>query len=476
MDAPVFGEGKSAKELKARRRNYTYALISEIRLLVRTISDSPTKRVSNLKLNCMLPVGMVSGETSAQEHDAPEIINAISYVEEHIDEQSGIASIGFLQLVRDALVAMTDPATGLTIAYTTLVAGEERSELAESRFTLAEMAYELLSKRAALHRRAATILTVVAILFTVFAAWEATKASLGKNLLQNLDLLQSQQAVISAEKLKLEFVLGKSAGDADLDITEDGPIPIWAVPLCDRYRVRASRTPDLRPDLNDLRFDASPAERELCGRDTILARNLEIARFNLKRYQEFWPGFAGGVIGVAGEVIGAPGRLMDHFGWFKRENPVAAPCTQEPKDDKQVAKSPKCNDLEFVVAPMLQVNTNYLLPITFGFLGSLLYVLLDHFTKLRANTLSPRDFPLMALRLIIGLVVAACVSLLLSSSASPGVIATGSASGVLGAGALASSLISTASGITFLAGFGAEAVVTLLQSLVTRVFTPPKQG
>ncbi len=94
--------------------------------------------------------------------------------------------------------------------------------------------------------------------------------------------------------------------------------------------------------------------------------------------------------------------------------------------------------------------------------------------KLRANTLSPRDFPLMALRLIIGLVVAACVSLLVSSSASPGAVAGGSTGGVPAAGALAASLISSASGITFLAGFGAEAVVTLLQNLVTRVFATPK--
>ncbi len=78
------------------------------------------------------------------------------------------------------------------------------------------------------------------------------------------------------------------------------------------------------------------------------------------------------------------------------------------------------------------------------------------------------------LRLIIGLVVAACVSLLVSSSASPGVMAAGSITGVPVAGALVASLISSASGVTFLAGFGAEAVVTLLQSLVTRVFAAPK--
>lgn len=216
MDIPSFTDNKSNKQLNVQRRNYTLALISETRLLVRTISNSPSKRVSNLKLSGKLPSecsGKDPSKTCARELNASEIIDEISYIEKHIDEQSGIASIGFLQLVRDALVSITEPATGLTIAYTTLVAGEQRSESAETRVALAKTAYELLPKRAALHRRAATILTFVAVFFTFFAAWEATKASLGKNLLQNLDLIQSSQAVISAEKLRLELILDKSSGD-----------------------------------------------------------------------------------------------------------------------------------------------------------------------------------------------------------------------------------------------------------------------
>ena len=62
----------------------------------------------------------------------------------------------------------------------------------------------MLSNRAVWHRRLAWTLTAVAILITLFAAWEATKAALGKHLLQNLDLLRAQQAIIAAERLKLK--------------------------------------------------------------------------------------------------------------------------------------------------------------------------------------------------------------------------------------------------------------------------------
>jgi hypothetical protein len=267
MDGLPQTDKKSATDVHAQRRNYTRALISEIRLLVRAVSNSPSMRVSNLKFNGKLPsecVGKPASETSARELNASEIIDEISKVENQIDQRSGIANIGFLQLVRDALVSMTEPETGLTIAYTHLVAGEQRSQPAESGYALAEQAYGLLLRRAKLHRRMAFFLTFIAMLVTFFAAWEATKVSLGKNLLQNLDLLQAQQTVISAEKLKLELVLDKTAGDSEFQITSNDMIPLHAVPLCDRYLLRESMT-TIRDDLKKLRFEASPAERELCG-------------------------------------------------------------------------------------------------------------------------------------------------------------------------------------------------------------------
>ena len=472
MDGATLDDSNASRKLRAQRRDYTDALLSEVRLLVRTVSNDPMKRVSDLKLKCTLP-----GASAPQELTAPEIIDAISDIEAHADQQPDIARIGFLQLVRDALVSMTAPATGLTISYTTLVAGDQRSQSAESRFALAKKAYTLLGSRAVWHRCVASALTAVAILVTLFAAWEATKASLGKSLLENLDLLRSQQAAIAAEKLKLETSLDKSAGDGELQLSLDGRIPLQAVPLCDRYQIRRLTAPGGPPNLSDLRLEASPAERELCGRDTVLVRNLEIVRFSLQQYAEFWPASVGGVVAVAGRFFSRfdPGqRAASGPACLAASNDARKAGKPDSASTKGADKPAMCDDVEFMIAPMLQVTTNYVLPITFGFVGSLLYVLLDHFTKLRANTLSPRDFPLMVLRLVIGLVVAACVSLLISSSANPGPAVPGPMSGLPAAGMLVSSLTLSASGITFLAGFGAEAVVVLLQSLVTHLFTAQK--
>jgi hypothetical protein len=236
--------------------------------------------------------------------------------------------------------------------------------------------------------------------------------------------------------------------------------------------------PNMPANLKGLRLEASPAERELCGRDTVLARNLDIVHFSLQQYQEFWPASVGGVVAAAGKFFSMFNPLQ-HAVSGPTCRTASGGASEAVQPDGEPSKDPnnrsaRCDDVEFMIAPMLQITTNYILPITFGFVGSLLYGLLDHFTKLRANTLSPRDFPLMILRLVIGLVVAACVSLLVSSSATSGAAIQGSASGLPATGTLLASLTLSASGITFLAGFGAEAVVILLQSLVTHLFATQK--
>ncbi len=133
-------------------------------------------------------------------------------------------------------------------------------------------------------------------------------------------------------------------------------------------------------------------------------------------------------------------------------------------------KAPSEDDVELRVASMLEVRANYMLPFIFGVTGSLVYVLLNHYTKLRTSTLSPSDYSVMWLRLILGLVIAACVSLLIGTYAGPGMAAPNAATGFIPADRLVPSLGSSASGLAFLAGFGAEAVFTMLQNLVERVF------
>jgi hypothetical protein len=148
-------------------------------------------------------------------------------------------------------------------------------------------------------------------------------------------------------------------------------------------------------------------------------------------------------------------------------------CDKDKANDDTRSRA-SCGDVELIAAPSIQAIANYALPFTFGVIGSLLYVLVHHYSSMRANVLMPRDAALAYLRVILGIVVAACVSLLISAYSEPAAVTAPSASGSSSPSNLVGTLALSASGITFLAGFGAEAVFTLLEGLVARVFSIPR--
>lgn len=176
----------------------------------------------------------------------------------------------------------------------------------------------------------------------------------------------------------------------------------------------------------------------------------------LERFRTNWPDMVGGLYAASADVLGSALRLVGY---------------SRPARSQGGANS---GDIEFRVAPVVQAISSYVLPFTFGVIGSLLYVLLQHYTDLRANTLSPKEFPISWLRVILGFVVAACVSLLITSYAGPTPATQSPATGASPPQDLVGSLSLSASGVTFLAGFGAEAVFKLLQTLVERVFQTQK--
>ena len=384
------------------------------------------------------------------------------------------------------------------MAYTALVIGARRDTTAFSTHNLAEKAYGGLAKQARRHARRIRVLSWIAIILSCFAAWEASKAALGKSLLQVLDPLRAQQSAIAAEMVRLDNQIYQAPSTATGAVVNEYASALL-LPVCRRSALVAlsddglkqlavlkGSTPEaLTKELGKERLYRTPQERDLCERDGNLAHNFEIAHGNLARFQCFWPDMAGGVYSVLGHV-GAwlkslPHVVRQHL--LGAETPaVAAPLVFSTANFCDAASGLNhapavagstavvTDDIEFNVAPIVQTITTFILPFVFGIVGSLLYVLLSHYTSIKDNTLSPRDRALTSLRLILGVVVAACVSLLITSYAGPNPPAQIAPSGAPSSSTLVSSLTLSASAITFLAGFGAEAVFTLLQNLVARVF------
>ena len=110
-------------------------------------------------------------------------------------------------------------------------------------------------------------------------------------------------------------------------------------------------------------------------------------------------------------------------------------------------------------AAFANIMGSAVLPFLYGFLGAGAAIIRSLSRKIRASLLSPRDLVLSFQQLALGAVVGACIGLFV---AAPGSDATGD--GLLGPVAL------SASAISFVAGFGVDAVFQALESLIGRIF------
>ncbi len=418
------------------------ALVSEIWMLVDYVAGNPTEGLDAIKVPNPHAPGVVL--TPA------EVFLAVSDVEGRLSVPTAVPGPddrASMQIVRDALNLIVAPASGLTVAYTTMVAGPLRRRAA-SRVNLAENAYGNLASRAFGHRNLQRAILVLAIIATALAVWESAKVALGKALLQNLDLLRTEQAAIGGEKLKLELALGPTRGETGGPVRPaSGPIPLTAYRLCDRALVARSRITPAADQPAWLAYE-TPEERDICGRDDVLRAKLGIVRGDLRVYSQNWPGMVGSGFAITRNMMAC------WWPWCSDATDATLP--------------PGGNDVEFKIAPVLLVWGNFVLPVIFGLIGSAIFVTLDHYQKVHDSTLRPRDYFLAPVRLTLGLVVGACVGLFYSSY-TPMQASTTEAVG----SALIGALTLTASGVAFLAGFGVETVFSLLQSLIARVFTLP---
>ena len=326
---------------------------------------------------------------------------------------------------------------------------------------LAKNAYPQLRGRAVIHRWSRNAFVSLALLLTVATVWLSTEAAVGKHLLQNMDALRVRQASIAADEKQLETTLDKPA-DTSIALVSvvdrtTQTVNLAALGICDRWRAYSDYAHENGIDignslggrigdgggLGDVRLEGSPAERFLCGQDNVLKHDFSIARDDINRWLTDWPSIVGGVFLLPDDVRswlgGAPSDAPD---------------------------LPDTDNTELHVAPRVLAIGNYLLPVCFGMLGSLIYVLLEFWSKAKASQLEPRDGWLGWIRLVLGLVVGTCIGLFFTSY---GPIETPQPTAGTGS-ELLSSLTFSASGLAFLAGFGVEGVFNMLQELVQRVF------
>jgi len=416
-----------------QRRAYYWALLNEIRMLVDYIAANATHTLAEIHIK--------DPRLSTQEMTIGAILSRLDEIDSELEQPSETAAehsikpedTAFLQIIRDTLNGVARPASSVTIAYTALVTGSRRGKDTESREKLARKAYGGMISIARWHRRTQWTLLVLALFITLLAVRESSNVALGRDYMRNLASLQAQQASIAAEKTRLEGML---PSPELLPTKPEGP---------DSQKDRDSRKPvvsvfDFCGDVGALAnyFTQQTIGSELraqvhdvCGRDFVLQKNLDIVRKQLEEYEGNWWEMAG-VLTIL-KVGHHPFSGLD-----KGQN-----------------------DIEFITGPVLTMWGNYMLPVIFGLLGILVFVILDFYGKIRDSRLDPRDHWLCLIRLVLGLVTGSCIGLFYSATVPADASPTES---------VAAGLSLSASGIAFLAGYGVEGVFTMLEGLVSRVF------
>jgi hypothetical protein len=409
-----------------QRRAYYLALLNEIRMLVDYIVANPTQTIAELHIK--------DPRSPSEEMTIGAILSRLDEINSELEHPPEAASeraikpedTAFLQIMRDVLNGIASPASSLTIAYTALVTGSRRSKDTESREKLARKAYGGMISTAYWNRLTQRAFLVLALLTTVLAVRESSNVALGRDYMRNLANLQVQQTSIAAEKTRLEGLLpGPLEGLVPPEPVEEPSSPrnkdsetfvVSVFDLCDRQNALANYFKQQNIDL-PLRAQV----HDICGRDYVLAKNFGIVHHQLRQYEK---------------------------NWWEMAGPLASP-----KDGQ--------DDVEFIIGPALTMWGNYMLPVIFGFLGILVFVILDFYSKIRDSRLDPRDYRLSVIRLVLGLVTGSCIGLFYSATAPMEASPTES---------VAAALSLSASGIAFLAGYGVEGVFNMLEQLVNRVF------
>jgi hypothetical protein len=336
------------------------------------------------------------------------------------DQAHGSKQAAVLFKARDKLNKLAAPATGLTIAYTLLVAPGEQGKR-----DLAVQAYPNLVGSANNCRRWIALLLglmIAAVIATSFFSWYV---AYGRLVLLRIEQLDRQRVEIATA-----FDVIEAGGPAP---GQPGPAPAHGAPseawLLDE------------PDLA-VRGNAMLARTETNTEKAARIQRVLDAVEPLRKKRH-----------VADQALDE----WNYYWRWLRSSPVWNSTESGPTEDHRVTLAERREQWS---ANLLAILGNYVLPMMYGFLGAAAAAMLNLNQKIRSARLSPRDPRMNQVQLVLGVITGACIGLFL----------TPSGIGASGATLSGSSVALSASALSFLAGFGVEGVFKMLQNISITAF------
>ncbi len=327
-----------------------------------------------------------------------------------------------LLCVKDKLNAIAYPASGLTVAYTYMFVEERSSESVKSqeqeasefvdegsRAYVARDAYPGLSISAKRFRRFHRKVSNFGAAVTLLSALLLWLVAYGVQLTSRFEEVQK-----SADDLTAQIyaqVDKENAASAANHQTRD------TVPV---------RCADAKNN------NESNQVRLLCNRWSYYQRRYE-------------------------KAINDVGAFSDRFpsSWLLLPFPIS-PTLQKNDAGKYAANQENIQSVTLA----LSAYASYVLPVLFGLIGTLASFLRDISNRLTTSVLAPRDETVAVIRLILGAIAGFAVGLFFAPATVAGQVNSG-----------AGVLTLSASGIAFVAGFGADGFFRMLDALIARVFS-----
>ena len=419
--------------------------LSEVHLLIDYISGRADKSLAGLK--DIAGFDSNGAEVSSMPPQrAVEEICKISYPPGGSLEANA-QQAAFMLMVKDKLNELADPARGLTVAFTAMFVGVALQYPKPSAatpppvrqvFFSAQAAYPNLEDQAREFRRfyyRLPMAAVLLVLFIVYANWD-----------------------ISVTATVLRQVAEADASYGKLFTAEHGFLP--TLKSCTEFRTTGTEKPPVEgagagakpEDANATAADE--AHRVACD-EAYTARAQQAAGIaNLQNLVmqnwRFRP------VALSVHLFGPPSAVT--MPPSKAINPGAPDLDIATSGGRTIGRSP----LESFTLAVVGGLTGIVIPTAFGLLGTLAGLMRTITSKMRDSILAPRDYQVARVALFLGMSAGLSVGLFFNGADPGGDIAKG----------IGNTITISAAGLSFLAGFGAEAFFTFLDGVLLRLMPP----
>lgn len=384
---------------------------------------------------------------------AIELVCSLKYPPEQDQTESDRGKdAAFLLLLKDALNGVAFPARGLTIAYTTMFTadrsrtsgsrggssgaggpGADPTSPNTSRVDAADKAFPSLVESARQFAWWRTVLIWIGVVITAISALLIWLVTYGAQLAAGFDEAKRNDTESAARVYNQLEVENKDQKKGTPDISKICKISNICFAQASADGKKEPPQTEFKSDAADTANSATSAVQVLCDDYAYQHARLCAAVGDVDAYRR-------SLVFTVAEWI-----LPIH----ERQPPMAGQ-DAGPGGRQEDARS---------VAGVLATMSNYLLPILFGVVGTITALVRDIQAKITDSLLSPRDKTLALIRLPLGMVAGVMVGLFFN----PTRIAEQTRESI-------GLFTISASGIAFLAGYGAEAFFAALDGLVAKLF------